>query len=225
MISIVLADDHAILRQGVNVLLAEEPEFEVIAETGDGLEALQLTQSLRPDILVLDLEMPGLKGLEVLRQIQNKIPETHVVILSMHAKEAYVIEALRYGAMGYVLKGSNANELIQAIRQAAKGLRYLSPPLSERAVEAYMQKAQEQTLDPYDTLTNRERQVLYLAAEGFSSTMIGERLMISSRTVETHRAKMMHKLNLHNQTDLIRYAIQKGIIPLEEENSEVGSNK
>lgn len=224
MISILLADDHAILRQGINVLLEEEPDFKVIAETGDGLEALQLAQSLHPDILVLDLELPGLKGLEVLRQIQNKIPETRVVILSMYAKEAYVLEALRYDAMGYVLKGSDADELIQAIRQAAKGLRYLSPPLSEHAIEAYMQKAQEQDLDPYDTLTNRERQVLHLAAEGFSSTMIGERLMISSRTVETHRAKMMHKLNLNNQTDLIRYAIRKGIIPLEDEIPGIDSN-
>ena len=149
-ISILLVDDHAILRQGLNALLAKEPDFEVIAETGDGLEALELAERLQPDIIVLDLELPGLKGLEVLRQIQQRNPNIHVVVLSMYAKEAYVLEALRYGALAYVLKGSDANELIQAIRYAVHESRYLSPPLSEQAIEDFLQKAQGHTLAPYD---------------------------------------------------------------------------
>ena len=171
---------------------------------------------LHPDIVVLDVGMPDLNGLEVTRQIRQGNQHTRVVILSMHAKEAYVLEALKNGASAYVLKGSDAHELIQAIRQAMDGMRYLSPPLTERAIEAYLQMTQEQPFDPYETLTNREREIFHLVVERYSSTEIARHLTISPRTVEVHRAKMMHKLGLSSQLDLVRFAMQRGIIPFEE---------
>jgi DNA-binding NarL/FixJ family response regulator len=216
MTTILLADDHRIVRQGLRALLEAEPDFSLVGETGDGLEAIQLAERLQPDVIVLDLMMPGISGLEATRQISDNCPQTQVVILSMHADEAYVLEALRNGASGYVLKDSSADDLVRAVREVEAGRRYLSPPLSERAIEAYTRKAQETSLDSYEELTNREREVLHLVAEGHSSTEIAERLSISSRTVETHRANMMRKLDLHSQTDLIRYALKRGIIPMEE---------
>ena len=216
MTTILLADDHRIVRQGLRALLEAEPDFSLVGETGDGLEAIQLAERLQPDVIVLDLMMPCINGLEATRQISDNCPQTRVIILSMHADEAYVLEALRNGASGYVLKDSSADDLVRAVREVEAGRRYLSPPLSERAIEAYTRKAQETSLDPYEKLTNREREVLYLAAEGHSSTEIAERLSISSRTVETHRANMMRKLDLHSQTGLIRYALKRGIIPMEE---------
>jgi two-component system response regulator NreC len=214
-ISILLAEDHAIVRQGLQALLTAEPDFRIVGDTGDGLEAVRLVEALKPDVIVLDLELPSLKGLEVTRQIHLHNPHTHVVILSMHTKEAYVLEALKNGASGYVLKGSEAQELITAIRLATQGIRYLSPPLTENAIEAYLQKSQEQNLDPYETLTDRERQILQLVAEGLSSSEIAKRLVISSRTVEVHRSKVMRKLGLRGDKDLIRYALRRGIIPME----------
>jgi two-component system response regulator NreC len=215
MTTIVLADDHHVVRQGLRSLLETEPDFSVVGETGDGLEAAQLAERLQPDVLVLDLMMPGLNGLEVTRQISQRSPRTHVVILSMHPNEAYVLEALRAGAAAYVLKESTSAELVRAVREAVAGRRYLSPPLSERAIEAYMQKAESAALDPYETLTTREREVLHLAAEGHTNAEIADRLFISRRTVETHRANMMRKLGLRTQTDLISYALRRGILPME----------
>jgi len=215
MTTIVLAEDHRIVRQGLRALLEAEADFSLVGEAGDGLEAVRLTEQLQPDVVVLDLMMPGINGLEATRQIRNCCPKTHVVILSMHADESYVLEALRNGASGYVLKDSSADDLARAVREVVASRRYLSAPLSERAIEVYIQEAQETPLDPYEKLTNREREVLHLVAAGHSSTEIAERLSISSRTVETHRANMMRKLNLNSQTDLIRYALKRGIIPME----------
>ncbi len=215
MTTIVLADDHHVVRQGLRTLLEAEPDFSVVGETGDGVEAAQLVERLRPDVLVLDLMMPGLNGLEVTRQVSQRSPQTHVVILSMHASEAHVLEALRSGAAGYVLKESTSAELVLAVREAVAGRRYLSSPLSERAIEVYMQKAESTALDPYETLTAREREVLYLVAEGHTNAEIADRLFISRRTVETHRANLMRKLGLRTQTELISYALRRGILPME----------
>ena len=216
MTTIVLADDHHIVRQGMRALLEAEPDFRLVGEAGDGLETVQLVERLRPDVLVLDLMMPGLNGLEVTRQVGKRSPQTRVVILSMHANEAYVLEALRNGAVGYVLKDASVTELVQAVREVTAGRRYLSPPLSERAIDAYVGRAKEATLDRYETLTDREREVLHLVAEGCTNAAIAARLSISPRTAETHRANMMRKLGLHTQTDLIRYALRRGIIPMED---------
>lgn len=215
MTTIVLADDHHVVRQGLRSLLEAEPDFSVIGETADGLEATQLVERLQPDVLVLDLMMPGLNGLAVTRQVSQRLLRTHVVILSMHPNEAYVLEALRAGAAAYVLKESTSAELVRAVREAVAGRRYLSSPLSERAIEAYMQKAESAALDPYETLTAREREVLHLVAEGHANAETADRLFISRRTVETHRANLMRKLGLRTQTDLIRYALQRGILPME----------
>ena len=215
-VNIVLADDHHIVRQGVKALLENEPGFIIIGEAGDGLKAVDIATRLKPDILVVDLMMPGLNGLEVTRQVAKLAPGTKVIVLSMYMNEPYVIEALQNGAYGYVLKESNIGDLIHAIHEVKAGRHYLSPPLSERAMEAYLDKTKNASLDLYETLSTREREVLHLATEGHSNAEIAEKLFISPRTAETHRANMMRKLSLHTQTDLIKYALRKGIIPKEE---------
>lgn len=215
-VNILLADDHNILRQGLRALLENEKDFYVVGEAEDGLEALQLAERETPDVMVVDLMMPGLNGLEVTRQIHQTNPDTSIIILSMHAKEAYVLEALKNGASGYVLKDARVNDLVQAVREVTSGRRYLSPPLTERAIEAYMRKLQTDELDIYETLTSREREMLQLAAEGKTNREIAELLSISPRTVEVHRASMMRKLNLKSQVDLVRYALKRGILPMED---------
>ena len=207
--TILLADDHHLVRQGLRALLATEPGSTVVGEVAGGLDAIELTERLRPDVLLLDLMMPGINGLEVTRQVARRVPSTRVLMLSMHAEEGYVSEALRNGATGYALKDGTAEELVHA------GRRYLGPPLSERAIEAYLRKAEGATLDVHDTLTAREREVLHLAVEGNTSAQVSGRLFISPRTVEIHRANLMRKLGLRSQTDLIRYAIRRGIFRLE----------
>lgn len=212
--TIVLADDHRIVRQGLRALLKAEADFSVIGEAGDGLEALDLVRKAGPDVVVLDLMMPGLNGLEVARQL-GKQAQTKVVILSMYDDEGFVLEALAKGVSAYVLKDSSSSDLVQAVREAAAGRRYLSPPLSDRAIEAYQQIARAGTLDKYETLTTREREVLQLSAEGHTNSEIATRLGISVRTAETHRSRLMHKLGTHTQADLIRYALRRGIILME----------
>ena len=213
--TIVLADDHHIVRKGLRTLLEAEGEFAVIGEEADGLKVVELIERLRPDVLLLDVQMPGLNGLEITRQIVQRALKTRVIILSMHANETYVREALRYGAQGYVLKDANPSEMVEAVRDVSAGRRYLSRALSEHAIEAYAQKAQAGASDPYESLTTREREVLHLAAESSSTSEIAARLGISPRTVESHRENLMRKLGLQNQTDLIRYALRRGILPME----------
>lgn len=210
--TILLADDHHVLRHGLRVLLETKPEFRVVDEAEDGIQAAEMLESLQPDVLVLDLMMPRLNGLEVTRQARKLSPRTSVVILTMYQDEAYVVEALRAGAMAYVLKSSTADELISAIREAAAGRRYLSPPLSERAIQVYIQTAEATMLDLPELLTAREREVLQLATEGYTTAQIAETLSISQRTAQTHRTNLMNKLGLHTQTELVRYAIRKGIL-------------
>jgi len=213
MITLVLADDHHVVRQGLRSLLEAEPDLQVIGEASDGLETVHLVENLQPDILVLDVMMSGISGLEVTRQVSKHLPKTGVVILSMYGNEAYVLEALRAGAKAYVLKESTAGELVKAVRAAAVGRRYLSSSLSERAIQAYIEKSKETILDPYDTLTTREREVLHLAAQGCTNADIATRLYISRRTVEVHRANLMRKLGLRTQAQLASYAIRRGILP------------
>jgi DNA-binding NarL/FixJ family response regulator len=217
MITVVLADDHHVVRQGLRLLLEAEPDLQVVGETADGLETVRLIENVRPDILVLDLMMGGINGLEVARQVNKHSPTTGIIILSMYSNEAYVLEALRAGAKAYVLKESTAGELVKAVRAAAAGHHYLSSSLSERAVEAYVEKSKDAVLDSYDTLTTREREVLHLAAQGCTNADIATRLYISRRTVEAHRANMMQKLGLRTQSQLVNYAIRRGILPPDNE--------
>lgn len=217
MTRIVLVDDHRIVRQGLRALLQAEPGFQVVAEGATGLEAIQLVERFRPDILVIDLMMPEINGLEATWQIKQRNPETRIIVLSMHADEAYVLEALQNGASGYVLKDSSADDLVQAVHKALLGWRYLSPPFSEEGIEAYIQKSREALLDdPFETLTKREREVFLLITAGLSNATIAERLSISQRTVESHRANLMRKLKLKTRMDLIRFAIRRGMFFLEE---------
>ncbi len=215
MTTILLAEDHHVVRQAFKILLEEDPDWLVVGEAANGLDAVALAEQLHPDILLVDLMMPGINGLEVTRQVSRLSPETRIVVLSMHSDEAYVLEALRNGAVGYVLKGSTAMELMQAMREVRRGRRYLSPPLSDRALDDYVKKARDTNADPYETLTTRERELLHLVAEGHSSSEIAGRMSISKRTVETPRTNVNRKLGLRTQADLIRYALRRGILPLE----------
>lgn len=214
-LTIVLADDHHVVRSGLRVLLENEMHCTVVGEAGNGPEALAMVERLQPDLLIADLIMPGLSGLEVARQARIVSPNTRIVILSMHADESYVREALRAGVTAYVLKETLSTEFLYAIQQAAQGRRYLSPPLSDRAIDAYASQTAETNLDLYETLTAREREIFYLAAQGLTSAEIAEHLMIGVRTVDTHRANMMRKLGLHTPLDLIRYAVRRGIVTLD----------
>ena len=218
MITAVLADDHPIVRQGLRALLEEGDSCRVVGEAADGLSALDLIVRLRPDVAVLDIQMPDLNGLEVARRVRDEAPGTRVVVLSMHADEPYVLEALRHGVAAYVLKGSATTDLVAAVHAAAGGRRYLSPPLVERAIDAYALGAVDTARPPdrYELLTVREREVLHLAAQGLGYAEIGERLGISPRTAETHRTNLLRKLGLRTQTDLVRYAVGRGLIPGEE---------
>ena len=213
MIKLILADDHQVVRKGFKALLSIEPDLEIVGEAGDGYEALKLTEELQPDVLVLDLMMSGINGLEVTRQLNKKPGHTAIIILSMHSNEAYVLEALRSGAKAYVLKESPSEELVRAIHEVYCGRRYLSSSLTERVIEAYTKNTEAQAIDPYDQLTSREKEILQLAAQGHTNNMIASRFFISPRTVETHRTNFMRKLNLHNHSQLIQFAIRHGLIP------------
>jgi two-component system response regulator NreC len=207
--TILLADDHRIVRQGLRALLKAEPELLVVGEAANGLETLRLMEQLQPDVLVLDLMMPGLDGFKVIRQVTRKHPRTRIVVLSMHANEAYVQEALQAGAYAYVLKESSADELAQAIRAVTSGSRFLSPPISEQVLKAYSERARSAPLDPYGTLTAREREVLRLTVAGRTGAEISKHLFISRRTVESHRTNMMRKLGLRNLKELISYSVRR----------------
>ena len=187
----------------------------MVAETGDGLEVIGLTGHYKPDVVIVDLMMPGLNGLEVTRQISQRTNGPRVIVFSMHKDDDYVIQALRNGAVGYVIKDSGPAEMVEAIHQVMQGYRYLSPMISERISEQIANHPNEKLKDPYDQLTNRERTVLQLVAEGYTGQEIADMLTISRRTVENHRANIMRKLGFQNQREIVRYAIRKGILSLD----------
>ena len=216
MISAVLADDHPIMRKGLRTLLEDdEDSCRVIGEASDGLTALDLIVGLRPDVAIVDVQLPDLNGLEVARRARDQAPETKIIMLSMYSDEPYVLDALRNGATGYVLKGAATTDLIQAVHAAVEGRRFLSTHLTERALDAYAKRAEEASrpLDRYELLTSREREVLQLAAQGLNNAEVGIRLSISPRTAETHRANLLRKLGLQTQTDLVRFAVNRGLLP------------
>ncbi len=210
MITAIIADDHDIVRRGLRGILESEGSYRVVAEAADGLAAAQLVEKFKPHVLILDLNMPRLHGIEVLRQSRTSSPHTKVIVLSMHSDEPYVIEALRAGAMAYILKGSESAEISHALKEVLAGRRFLSATLSEWAINALVTKPA--TDDPLQSLTQRERTVIQLAAEGHSNAEIAEKLFISPRTAETHRTNLLRKLGLQTQTDLVRFAIRKGLI-------------
>ena len=215
-VTVLLADDHPIVRQGMRNLLDAEASISVVGEAEDGLQTVQMAEQLKPDVVIVDMMMPRLNGLEAIRQITSRVPNTRCIVLSMQSADPYIVQALKAGASGYVLKDSGPSEVIGAIHQVLSGKRYLSPQLSEKLIDLFVAKVEVEMLDPYNSLTAREREVMQLAAEGLSNNDIADQLSISTRTVEQHRQNMMNKMDFKNQTDLIRFALKRGILPLDD---------
>ena len=212
-IRVLLADDHKLIRAGLVLVVQQQPDLIVIGEADDGRQAVQLVESLKPDVVVMDIGMPNLNGIEAARQITASRPDTAVVILSMHADEGYVLRALKAGARAYLLKDSATTDLVQAIRAVVEGKSFFSPTVSKVLLQDYMRKLRRSGAeDSYDLLSPREREVLQLVAEGKSNKEVANLLNLSTYTVETHRAKIMQKLNLKGVPELILYAVRKGII-------------
>jgi len=210
---LLLADDHALLRLGLKKILEERPEWQVIAEAGDGRTAVRQTLTLTPDVVILDIGMPLLNGIEATRQIIRRLPNVGVLILSMHADEAYISQALRAGARGYLLKDSAGTELIRAVSAVAAGKSFFSPAVAKVMLDDYVQRLSDKGVDDrYDTLSEREREILQLVAEGHSSKSVAELLSISPATVETHRAHILQKLDVHSTAELVLFAVRRRII-------------
>jgi two-component system response regulator NreC len=212
-IRILLADDHNVVRKGLRLLLENQPGFQVIADAADGRAAVALAAEHSPDVVVMDVAMPGLNGIEAARQISSKLPHTAIVFLSMHSDESYVLKALKAGARAYLLKDSAEQDLIGAVIAVSEGKAFFSPAISKMLVEDYMRQMQERQIeDSYELLTTREREILQLLAEGKNNKEVAGILNLSSYTVETHRGNILQKLNLHSGAELILYAIRKGVI-------------
>ncbi len=212
-IRILLADDHNVIRTGLRLVLERQPRFEVVGEAGDGREAVAAAQTLSPDVVVLDIAMPNLNGIEATRQIAAKLPRTGIVILSMHSDESYVLRALKAGARAYLLKDSAESDLIGAITAVNEGKAFFSPAISRMLMDDYMRQMKEREIeDSYELLTSREREILQLLAEGNSNKQVATLLNLSLYTVETHRGNILEKLNIHSVPELILYAVRKGVI-------------
>ena len=213
MLTILLADDHTLVRQGLRKLLEHGPNWHVVAEANNGREAVQLAQEHRPDVVVMDVAMPLLNGIEATRQIKKHVPSTRVLVLSMHADEAYVLQILQAGASGYLLKDSADVDLIQAVGAVAAGKSFFSPAIARVMLDDYVrQLADKGIVDRFESLSEREREVFQLIAEGRTNKEIAGLLVISPSTVETHRAHMMEKLDLHNASEITLYAVRRGVI-------------
>jgi len=210
---IVLADDHTILREGLRSLLTADPDFEVVGEAQDGREAVRCVEKLEPDLLLMDLSMPRMSGMDAIREIKKRYPETRIIALTVHKTEEYLLTTLQAGADGYVLKDATHEELVMAIKNVMGGKSYLSPGVSEKIIEGYLEgKESSQSVSSWETLSWREREVLKLIAEGYKNKEIAEDLCISLKTVEKHRANLMKKLDLHNAAALTVYAVDRGLV-------------
>ncbi|NWJ46334.1 MAG: response regulator transcription factor [Chloroflexi bacterium] len=209
-IRVLLADDHAVLRSGLRALLNAEPDIEVIGEAGNGEEAVKLTYELKPDVLVLDLNMPGLGGLGALKKIRGTNSPSKVLVLTMYSEERYLYQVLQQGGSGYVLKSSADTDLLEAIRTVQTGNVYLYPAATKLLLRGYLSRRDEE--EKTAVLSDREEEVLRLTAEGYTSQEIGEKLVISSKTVDTYRSRIMEKLGLHHRSELVRYALKHGLL-------------
>jgi len=210
---ICIAEDHAILRDGLRAILDADPEFEVVGEAADGREAVNAASAYEPDLMLMDLTMPRMNGMEAIREIKRRAPTVKIVVLTVHKTEEYVFEALRCGADGYVLKDATSDELILGVKSVLKGYQYLSPQVSPKVIDGYLGKRDVNGLrSPFETLTQREREVLKLIAEGNRNREIADFLCLSEKTVEKHRASLMKKLGLGNAQALTAYAIERGLV-------------
>lgn len=210
---IVIAEDHTILREGLRAILAADPGLEIVGEAEDGREAVRQAASKAPDLILMDLSMPRMNGLEAIREIRRQSPGTKILALTVHSSEEYVLAALEAGADGYVLKDATRSELVMAIRRILEGKRYLSPGISDAVIEGYLEgRRQLRPETPWESLTQREREILKLIAEGYKNKEVADYLCISLKTVEKHRANLMKKLDLHNAAALTAYAIEKKLV-------------
>ncbi|MBK5100586.1 MAG: response regulator transcription factor [Desulfobacteraceae bacterium] len=210
---IVIAEDHTILREGLRALLSSDPDFEIVGEAEDGRVAIRCVETLLPDLVLMDLSMPRMNGLEAIKDIKKQSPDTKIVALTVHKAEEYILATLKAGADGYVLKDAHHSELVLALKNVLSGKRYLSPGISEKVIEGYLEG--RKTLKPassYDTLTQREREILKLIAEGYKNKEVADYLCISLKTVEKHRANLIKKLDLHNAAALTAFAMEKGLV-------------
>jgi two-component system response regulator NreC len=212
-VRVLLADDHTLVRQGIRRILQEQKTFEVVGEAVDGRDVVEKALELMPDVVVLDIAMPGLNGIEATRQILRRHPSVGVLVLSMHAEEGYVVQALRSGARGYVLKDAADSDLLNGIVAVAAGKSFLSPAVAKVMLDDYVRTLSDRGLsDRYDTLSEREREIFQLLAEGHSNKDISVTLSISPATVETHRARIFQKLDVHNAAELVLYAVRRGMV-------------
>jgi two-component system, NarL family, response regulator NreC len=212
-VRVLLADDHTILRAGLKMMLNAQPDIEVVGEASDGRQVVVEAQRLLPDVILMDITMPEVNGIEATRQVKRRLPETRVLVLTMHENEEYLFQMLRAGAAGYMLKEAADTELISAIRVVSSGRFYLSPSAQTMMVSDYLQRVHTgEERDSYGALTEREREILKLVAEGYTNAQIGERLFISPKTVDTHRTHIMDKLNLHSRAELVKYAMRRGLL-------------
>jgi len=210
---IVLADDHTILREGLRALLSADPNFDIVGEAEDGRKAVRCVEKLEPNLLLMDLSMPRMSGMDAVSEIKKRFPKTKIIALTVHKTEEYLLTTLQAGADGYVLKDATHDELVMAIHNVMAGKRYLSPGISGKVIEGYLEgKEDSLSVSSWQTLSQREREVLKLIAEGYKNKEIAEDLCISLKTVEKHRANLMKKLDLHNAAGLTVYAVKKGIV-------------
>jgi DNA-binding NarL/FixJ family response regulator len=209
-INVFLADDHAMVREGLGSIVSKDPQIRIVGQCGDGLQVVSQVQQLQPDVVVLDITMPGLNGLDICRELTRKVRHIAVLILTLHDDEQLIASALEYGASGYLLKESSGEQLVEAIRRVARGELYLGPGIPR----SVLQRVGHGRDDPYDRLTTRERQILQSICEGKTNREIAESLGLAVKTIDTHRTHLMRKLNIHDQTSLVKYALRKGIVTL-----------
>jgi len=212
-IRVLIAEDHTVVREGIRMILDAQADVEVVGEARDGEEAVRLAKQLHPDVVVMDISMPRKNGVEATQEIKRILPDMQVLILTMHEEESYVFQLLRLGAAGYVLKRAAVTDLVEAVRAAARGEAFLYPAVARSVVQDYLDRMRTgEGTGRYDGLTDREREILVLIAEGLTNSQIADRLFISVKTVQTHRAHIMEKLDLHDRSLLVRYAVRKGLI-------------
>jgi len=215
-VTVLVVDDHDVVREGIRMVLSSDPGLEVVGTASSGEEAVEKARELRPNVVVMDIGMPGISGFEATRRIREQVPETQVVALTVHDSEAYVFQMLQAGAVGYVVKRAPAEDVIQAVKRAAVGESVLHPSVARLVIRDYLARVERGEESSIDTLSDREREVLKLVAEGRTNREIAELLFLSVKTVQAHRGNLMHKLGLHDRTEVVKYALRKGIIGLDE---------